>query len=70
MREEFVSLREGFNPETDKIIELAKIILMNAPCSKSALMNPMDFLFQEGEGKCNSTSHTNICVFHFVCSIC
>ena len=31
-------------------IENAKVILVNAPCSKSALMNPMEFLFEEGEG--------------------
>lgn len=34
----------------DPKLENAKVILINAPCSKSALMNPMEFLFQEGEG--------------------
>lgn len=34
----------------DPRLENAKVILINAPCSKSALMNPMEFLFQEGEG--------------------
>ena len=45
MKEEFVYSRFD-----DTKIENAKIILINAPCSKSALMNPMEFLFEEGEG--------------------
>lgn len=35
--------------QDDPRLENAKVILINAPCSKSALMNPMEFLFQEGE---------------------
>ena len=34
----------------DSRLENVKVILVNAPCSKSALMNPMEFLFEEGEG--------------------
>lgn len=34
----------------DSRLENVKVILINAPCSKTALMNPMEFLFQEGEG--------------------
>ncbi len=45
MREEFTNSRYD-----DPKIENVKIILINAPCSKSALMNPMEFLFEEGEG--------------------
>lgn len=44
MREDFISSRYD-DPKTEN----AKIILINAPCSKSALMNPMEFLFEEGE---------------------
>lgn len=44
MREDFLSIR----PDDPKL-ETVKVILINAPCSKSALMNPMEFLFQEGE---------------------
>ncbi len=44
MREEFISARYD-DPKTEN----TKIILINAPCSKSALMNPMEFLFDEGE---------------------
>lgn len=44
MREDFISSRYD-DPKTDN----AKILLINAPCSKSALMNPMEFLFDEGE---------------------
>lgn len=44
VREDFLSIK----PDDPKI-ETVKVILINAPCSKSALMNPMEFLFQEGE---------------------
>jgi hypothetical protein len=45
MKEDFVGCRCD-----DPKIENVKIIVINAPCSKSALMNPMEFLFEEGEG--------------------
>lgn len=45
MREEFQTVKYD-----DPKLENAKVILVNAPCSKSALMNPMEFLFEEGEG--------------------
>jgi len=44
MREEFQTVKYD-----DPKLENAKVILVNAPCSKSALMNPMEFLFEEGE---------------------
>lgn len=66
MREDFNNSRYD-DPKTDN----AKIILINAPCTKSALMNPMDFLFQEGEDvkflkdytlDANSQTRTRKCV--------
>lgn len=45
MREEFLNTKTD-----DPRLENVKVILINAPCSKTALMNPMEFLFQEGEG--------------------
>lgn len=45
MREEFLNSKWD-----DPKLENVKVILINAPCSKTALMNPMEFLFQEGEG--------------------
>ncbi len=45
MREDFLNLKTD-----DPKLETVKVILLNAPCSKSALMSPMEFLFQEGEG--------------------
>ena len=52
MREKFPD--DKTNDKLDeKVIEKllnVKVILINAPCSKSALMNPMEFLFQEGSG--------------------
>lgn len=44
MREDFVDVRYD-----DPRLENVKVVLVNPPCSKSALMNPMEFLFQEGE---------------------
>ena len=52
VREDFTNVRHD-DPKTDSV----KVILINTPCSKSALMNPMEFLYQEGEGF--------ICFFHF-----
>jgi hypothetical protein len=46
MREDFLNLKAD-DPKLDTV----KVILINAPCTKSALMSPMEFLFQEGEGK-------------------
>jgi hypothetical protein len=46
VREDFLDVKVE-----DPRMESVKVILINAPCSKSALMNPMEFLFQEGEGK-------------------
>ncbi len=45
-------MREEFNAAKydESKLENVKVILVNAPCSKSALMNPMEFLFEEGEG--------------------
>ena len=48
MREEFLNSKWD-----DSKLENVKVILINAPCSKTALMNPMEFLFQEGEGNNN-----------------
>ena len=45
IREDFLDVKIE-----DPRMESVKVILINAPCSKSALMNPMEFLFQEGEG--------------------
>jgi 16S rRNA C967 or C1407 C5-methylase (RsmB/RsmF family) len=44
MREDFLEVKSD-----DARLENVKVILVNAACSKSALMNPMEFLFQEGE---------------------
>ena len=44
MKEEFTDVRAD-----DSRLENVKVVLVNAACSKSALMNPMEFLFQEGE---------------------
>lgn len=44
VREDFLDIKAD-----DPRMESVKVILINAPCSKSALMNPMEFLFQEGE---------------------
>lgn len=44
MKEEFLNSK----PDDTKL-ENVKVVLLNAPCSKTALMNPMEFLFQEGE---------------------
>ncbi len=44
MKEDFLDIKSD-----DARLENAKVILVNAACSKSALMNPMEFLFQEGE---------------------
>jgi hypothetical protein len=52
MREKFPDEKSNDRLD-DKVIEKllnVKVILVNAPCSKSALMNPMEFLFQEGTG--------------------
>ena len=45
VREDFLDLTMD-----DPRIENVKVVLVNAPCSKTALMNPMEFLYQEGEG--------------------
>jgi hypothetical protein len=44
IKEDFLS-----SNQEDPKLENVKVVLINAPCSKSALMNPMEFLFQEGE---------------------
>jgi hypothetical protein len=44
MKEDFLESKSD-----DPRLENVKVILVNAACSKSALMNPMEFLFQEGE---------------------
>ena len=45
MKDDFLDVRFD-EPKLDN----SKVILINAPCTKSALMNPMEFLFHEGEG--------------------
>jgi 16S rRNA C967 or C1407 C5-methylase (RsmB/RsmF family) len=56
LRENFTDLKYD-----DPRIENVKVILVNAPCSKSGLMNPMEFLFEEGEGICSFL--INYCFF-------
>jgi hypothetical protein len=53
MRERFPDEKsnEKLDEKTIEKLLNVKVILVNAPCSKSALMNPMDFLFQEGAGE-------------------
>jgi hypothetical protein len=53
MRERFPDEKsnEKLDEKTIEKLLNVKVILVNAPCSKSALMNPMDFLFQEGAGR-------------------
>ena len=58
MREEFHAAKYD-----ESRLENVKVILINAPCSKSALMNPMEFLFEEGEGKFLNFMMSSILIF-------
>jgi hypothetical protein len=48
-------------------IENCKVILCNPPDSRSALIQPLDFLYNEGEGLKNNRRFILKDYFFFVC---
>lgn len=65
MREDFLNVKFD-----ESKLDNVKVILINAPCTKSALMNPMEFLFQEGEGLKNKIFLFYLNTFHLLSYCC
>lgn len=69
MREKFPDEKssEKLDDKTMEKLSNVKVILVNAPCSKSALMNPMDFLFQEGAGDITKDNKRVLLILNTIC---